>query len=249
MNGNLTPEKRMDSTGKLVTRHVKTVSSGRAFQAPPLPSVPGARECLIGDALETFKSEGINVNVYADMFAEYDDSTLHMIVENVADSGTPIWSGELFALVSSGRIEERDIREYITYAPTVDDEDVGGTLSYIRGLRQMDELKSHEDFAVGSEDLKESIRTLLRLSVWAEHDEDESRYSLGNSIGTVAFDDGREEGFPCLYGEGLIKLVIENPRRGDDIIKFIQQRGYSGPDEVLAYLESGVPSSLIEGVL
>jgi hypothetical protein len=247
----LVPEKRMDKNQKLVTRYVKPVDAGKKPFVAPVPSVAGGRDDLIRNALSSLESPGINPNAYADLFATFKDSTLHMIVDNVSDSPeTPVWVGELLPFLTRGQVSERDIREYITYAPSVDDSaDADSLVVCLYGLRFTVWFEDCDDLSDVDEKTKEVVRTMLRLSIWARDEEDEDRYETETSIGTYAYDAETDQGYPSLQAPGLDDVVAAYPSRADDIIAFIQSRGYTGPDDLIHLLESGVHGQLIEGVL
>lgn len=247
----LVPEKRLDKNQKLVTRYVSQGDAGKKHFVPPVPSVAGGREELLRDALSSLKSPGINPNAYAEMFASFSDSTLRMVADNVSDSPeTPVWVGELLPFLTRGRVSERDIREYITYAPSVDDSaDADSLIVCLYGLRFAECFEDYDDLSDVDEETKEVVRTMLRLSMWAQDEEPEERYETGNSIGTYAHDGETNQGYPSIQAPGLDDVVADYPSRADDILAFIQARGYTGADELINLLESGVRGQLIEGVL
>lgn len=255
MSGGLVPEKRIDVHGKVVTRHVRVEVFGKKSFSAPAPHLAGDRERLEHDALSTLSSPGSTVNpdAYASLFSTFSDSTLHMIVANVSDSGdSPVSTSEMVTVLTEPSICERDIREYITFAPGVHDEvDANLALNCIRGLKHSDGLADYPDLSVVEENTRSVCRTMLSLSIWAQEEEEDERYEEGTGVGAMHYDTESHMVLPCIQAQapGLVEVIARFPDRGNDIINFIRDRGYRDADDLTDFLESGVHASLIAGVL
>jgi hypothetical protein len=241
----LVPEKRLDKNQKLVTRYVKPAGADSRVFSPPVPSVGNDKSHLLGDALKALGVHSVSGG-YAEGLSAYSESTLRMIVENVASSGTAIWSGEVTQLLLDPDLKERDLREYIRYAPSVEDEsDVGRALNYVRGLKHNSVLGGLDDLSDLDDETTESCRTMVKVAVWAQNKEQDGNDTVGGTV----YDPSADALLPFISKGKLTEIIVKYPKRGDDILGYVSERGFESADDLVHFLEAGVHTSLIEGVL
>ena len=241
------PEVRVDKNGKRVTRHVRSSTTSKSSTPMPVPVLKTEqpwqeRESFIDEMANVAANHSINSAIMQRVLESYSDSTLKMMHDGIGEEDGQVYPEEaLFAVSFIGN--ESEIREYMTFSPGLrDDDDVERINDYINGLRSYPKLSKFDDLTLADEDTQKACRTLLKAAVYY-HESEEPDHPL---IGTANVS-GRD--FPVLGNQRLASLIINNPDRGDAILEFIQDRGFTTVTAVSEMIKDGTHNAVTDGFL
>jgi hypothetical protein len=228
---NLTKEIRPDYTGKLVTRTVKVAglsSSGSAIPAPDLQSVARAKDLkTLGARMGQWaEDDSLNEGVsrQEEMSAKFDafsSDSLRYVLDGTGKGDDDVHPSQVASLMEQNWGEEA-IREYVGFSMEVDEcEDTNATMAYVQSLHQYSALKDYPDLTRAPEDVQSGCRTLLRATfMYSAWENDERAIKLYR-------DEHLNHDYPMLKSSQLVNLILDHPDRGDEIIDFLNERGYS----------------------
>lgn len=222
---NLVAEKRLDKNNRLVTKYVKPAgaagSEGR-IPAPTAQSDTRKRDvnAIVSRLKRWYEPQETTAEEIAAKFDSFGDDTLRYILDTTSDSEEDVQPSEIAFVVQRG-YSEATLREYLAFSLNlVDCEDGDGTVEYIQGLHHYSKLRGIEDLSRADEDTQQACHTLLKVT-WM--------YSAFNyedpAIKMVANEDDAPR-IPILKSAQLVNLIMDHPDRGDDIIEFLEERGY-----------------------
>jgi hypothetical protein len=242
----LITEVRVDKNGVPVTRHVKPLASSANKAAPPVPAVPDAvresREYAMQVIME--HSMGFGSGLMEEVLESFSDDTMVLIAGAVGEDDDQVFPEEAAALIGySGN--ETEIREYMAFSPGLrDDDDFESTLDYIHGLHTYPKLSRIEDLALTDEDTRKSCHTLLKAAVLFHEDEERGHPAAGKT-----FIEKRGREFPVVGNQQLVSLILKHPDRGDDILRFIAERGFRTVTALREMLSDDIHTAVMDGFI
>lgn len=261
----LSPEKRFDKNGKLVTRHVRSVYAGAVQNSLPAPITQSAfndrerarkarQEAF--DAIEDFDERKL---LNSGSYESHLRSSLTLIDEETAlmvrDAVTaPHMSVLCLHLVSDFNDTPITIREILTYRDSIpyaaatynesgfnySDESVG----VIRGIHEMEEFRDCDDLTSLTDEQQSQVKALISVG-----------YVIHTELGWT--DKALHES--CKWGVGsqyplriqdkeLISLVMDNPEQADSICELIKTHQAVDVEFIRESIAMNAPS-LIRGAL
>lgn len=231
---NLVPEKRLDKNNRLVTKYVKPAGAGLGGENIPSPTTTISTRSrdlrnVVLRMKDDYELRDIPEDQIVAKFDSLSDDTLRLIMDSTGEGSDQVHPSEVAFVVHRG-FSETVLREYLTFSlDVIDCEDGDGTVGYVQALHQYSKLKKHKDLSVADEKTQQACHTLLKVT-WM--------YSAFNyddpAIKLIKGEDGMD--FPMLKSTALVNMILDNPDRGDDIIEFLDERGYkiSALKEMLA---------------
>lgn len=246
MPNHLITEVRVDKNGVPVTRHVKPVGSSSHKTAPPVPAVPDtvreSREYATNAILE--QSMGFGSGLMESVLDSLSDDTMVLIAGAVGEDDDQVFPEEAAHMIAySGN--ENEIREYMLLSPGLrGDDDFEETLDYIHGLHTYAKLGKIEDLTLADGDTRKACRTLLKAAVLFHEDEERGHPAAGRTFVERL---GRE--LPVVGNQQLVSLILKYPDRGDDILRFIEERGFKSVTALRAMLSDEIHHAVMDGFI
>lgn len=238
----LTPEKRADKNGRVVTRHVRTnaTTSKKNLPQPSLPQATRTRlEQEFIDALDTRVAQR---KASEEALAKYSDSLITRLHKARADDSVDRLTMSL--LLSDG-ITENMMSQAVGFISLTVAKGRGFTgyasLPSINGLRRYKSLPPSDDYSLESKEVRNQCAAIVKVvNVMIDHVDPELNALA--STGETTLDE------QWITDDRLVELLVSDPKLTPKIMRIIKETGRGDFPFISASLR-GDSTALVDGEL